>query len=331
VSVPLDGGGDFTPAALFLLSKFRGGRDTSAFIQDYWTEALGEKASTTINRLVRAGMLTPATVRTKLAVSCTVPMLKGLLKERGLSTTGRKEQCIDRLVVNDPAGIAARVASLSVFECTTGGRAAVESFVAARSEQSRVAKERCMQLLNEGDLDGAVEASRSGPASIFDNANAIELSTTKEIEFLKLILGKPPRLLKDLSPENMRYVQIAAAMGHLWGSRNGEKWLPDTVTGSGVLDRETTVRMVLFFAKSRWDLARWKEIDIRKVEVSVVGDAISCPQCQEIAGKVFCVNQVPEIPYEKCTSEMGCRCMLRPIMSWESAYRRVHESQKSKP
>jgi hypothetical protein len=48
------------------------------------------------------------------------------------------------------------------------------------------------------------------------------------------------------------------------------------------------------------------------LEVRTAGDEHTCPACREISGKKYTQLDAPWIPYPKCTSEVGCRCVLRP-------------------
>jgi hypothetical protein len=42
--------------------------------------------------------------------------------------------------------------------------------------------------------------------------------------------------------------------------------------------------------------------------ISCANDSLVCPACKKLSGKRFKISEVPELPYEQCTSEMGCRC-----------------------
>jgi hypothetical protein len=46
--------------------------------------------------------------------------------------------------------------------------------------------------------------------------------------------------------------------------------------------------------------------------------ADSCGACQQLDGKRFALDKLPEMPYEKCTCEVGCRCLLTAVIPGQS-------------
>ena len=51
---------------------------------------------------------------------------------------------------------------------------------------------------------------------------------------------------------------------------------------------------------------------IKYVEILTASD--TCDECKVLAKKQFKLDRAPELPYEKCTHHMGCRCVYIPIV-----------------
>lgn len=68
----------------------------------------------------------------------------------------------------------------------------------------------------------------------------------------------------------------------------------------------------------------WRDmIEIRSspsveyVQVQTCDDEYVCPACRLLASELYRVNEVPELPYEECQSEGGCRCSVAAV-AWSS-------------
>ena len=98
-------------------------------------------------------------------------------------------------------------------------------------------------------------------------------------------------------------------MMFVWGEYWNRGWGSlDFQTGL-VMDNEAAARMLLFYAHRALDLRQYWEADVvRRVEVVCASD--SCPACRKLNGHKYSLDKVPELPHEKCTSEMGCRCVV---------------------
>jgi hypothetical protein len=53
------------------------------------------------------------------------------------------------------------------------------------------------------------------------------------------------------------------------------------------------------------------------VQVQTCDDDYVCPTCKLLASELYRVNEVPELPYEECQSEGGCRCSVAAV-PWRS-------------
>jgi len=57
-----------------------------------------------------------------------------------------------------------------------------------------------------------------------------------------------------------------------------------------------------------------RDLPHTKAKIRTCNDSHVCPACQEIASMTWPIDQVPELPYEKCTSETGCRCGISAVI-----------------
>jgi hypothetical protein len=235
------------------------------------------------------------------------------LRERGLPVSGRKGQCIERLVAADAAGMEAKVAGITAYVCTPAGRELAEPFLAAEREQSRIARERSLQLLQSGDLLGALATvAQFERQQVFRRGVGVDWDrspNSDDVERLGAILAARPRILRGVPDDQWRTAQVAAGMMHMWGERSARPWLPDSFVGASNLDRETTVRMVLFAGQTKALLAQLRQSTITKVQVLDCGDS-TCPACRQLCRRKYRIDELPEVPYEHCTSDMGCRCVV---------------------
>ena len=56
---------------------------------------------------------------------------------------------------------------------------------------------------------------------------------------------------------------------------------------------------------------------VEYVQVQTCGDDYVCPACKLLASELYRVNEVPDLPYEGCQSEGGCRCSVMAV-PWKS-------------
>ena len=104
-------------------------------------------------------------------------------------------------------------------------------------------------------------------------------------------------------------MRIAAAMMELWGTNTAIRWVPNDFETGIPLDSDAASRMFVFHANHRRNIEGYKEAGVKTVEVSSIRDSNTCAACKKISGKKFTLNNVPELPYAKCTCDIGCRCM----------------------
>ena len=203
------------------------------------------------------------------------------------------------------------------------GVAAAENFLASEAERQKEAEEGSRSALRRSFFAEASKiVARYEAGQVFsrglniDWQKAPHTQTTRKLEMIAIA---NPRILKGMKPECLLHLRLAAQMMELWGTNTAKPWVPVSLETGHRLDIDTAARMLLFSAGHTLNMqsARDPAVDqfIKGVRVSTVGDG--CPECARLAGKIFTFSDAPELPYEHCTSEKGCRCCLVPV-AWSS-------------
>jgi hypothetical protein len=100
----------------------------------------------------------------------------------------------------------------------------------------------------------------------------------------------------------------------LWGVNSAKKWLPTDLSLNLPFDNDTAARMVSFHALHNSHIAEYKKNrDVIKA-VEILASPDSCDECKKFAGKRYSLDNVPELPHEKCTHKHGCRCTTVPVV-----------------
>jgi endo-1,4-beta-xylanase len=94
-----------------------------------WTQVLGEDPLIVTQRLEKEGLLARASLAHHLHYKFNVEELKGLLEERGLSTSGTKNELILRLIHADYEGMSKAVYELRLLQCSEKGGKLVEEYL----------------------------------------------------------------------------------------------------------------------------------------------------------------------------------------------------------
>lgn len=300
-----------SPAHLLFLSKFRKPRAMGGFSRsDTWKAVLKETPKKTIRRFLEEGLLEQASLNGLLDYKYKVSELQSMLKQRGLPVSGRKAELIKRLIQADLEGMGEAARGLNVLQCTEKGKAIVEEYLAQEKGKRARVEEQTLQALRQrkseeaSQIVAAFEAQQVFPRGI--NVDWKHHNPAHDIAMLKVILQAKPKVLSCLNDEQIEHLRVAAGMMHLWGTNQAKDWLPDNFETDLIMDRDAAARMILFYASHQRSIAQYRAAGVKTVEILATGD--SCAACKKLATKKYKIDAVPELPYEKCTSEMGCRC-----------------------
>ncbi len=305
---------------LLFLSKFLYPQPQDALSRDTrWTEALGELPDHVFRRLMAQGLIGRAEPAVILEWRLNTQQLRALLKERSLPASGRKELMIRRLVEADPNGMITAVQNYDLYTCTAQGRELASEFLAADAETRRVVQLEVLEHLRGRRFrEAAQSVARFEASQVLPRGIGIDWAShdpSDDARLLETIFTGHPRILSGIRDDAIEPLRVSAALMHLWGLNRAPDWAPGCTDLGLRFNFDTAARMFLFYASHRLSLARFREADIAQLEL-LGGSIDSCQPCRRLR-KHWRTAEAIELPYEKCTSEMGCRCIM--IASVESA------------
>jgi hypothetical protein len=309
-------------AHLLLLSKFVRPHTVEDYENSFmpWKQVLGEAPSKAINRFLDEGMLKNADIAKSLEWKYKITDLKRMLKERSLRMSGNKDDLILRLIETDPNGMKENVSGSNVLICSEQCRKIVDDYLAIGKEKRQNLNQQVLNSLRNREfreaslLHSSFEAEQVFPSGL--NVDWRNPDTTRDIAALKIIFASNPRILKNVSVEWLEHLRLAAGMMYLLGEDTAKSVLPPNLETGSVLDSVTAVRMIMFHAVNQVNLSQYREWGTKLVNISTVNDGATCEACKKIVGKKFNIDEVLELPYERCTCEMGCRCIYSPVIEY---------------
>lgn len=306
-------------AHLLFLSKFVHPRSPNDFVQsEDWKNVLGEHPIRAIERLYKGGLLAARDFSDGLSYKYDVSGLKDTQKIRRSPVSGRKEEMIQRLVEEDPVGIKKAIDEITVFVCTQQGADLANEYLAAEKENRAQAEQQTIEYIRNQDFKKAsLEVAVFETEQVFPRGIGIEWqhhNPDRDIRLLTTIFNAKPKILSKLGNEKMEDLRLGASMMALWGENTAYKWLPSTFNTGLSLDVDTAARMIFFHAIHQEEMKQLRESGFVKFVEIFNNNPDSCKACKNLANRIYRLEEVPELPYEHCTSEMGCRCLVSAII-----------------
>lgn len=302
-----------SPAHMLLLSKFLRPRVPDDFVQSApWKAALRETPRKAIKRYLHEGLLEKVHLHDCLDYKYRGPELRLMLEQMGSPAWGHKAELIQRLIDADPRSARAAVRGLRLLRCSEKGQAIAAQFLAQRRESRAKLDSQVLSALQQGRIREATqriatfETQQALPRTIDGPWKRYDTST--DFAILKAIFQGKPGILGSLGEDHMHCLRLAAAMMHLCGTEECQAWLPDRFQVPLRIDNETAARMILFSAYHRCNVVSFLAAGIDTVGIQTRHNP--CPACQAIAQRTYPISEVPELPYEACSHEMGCRCTM---------------------
>jgi hypothetical protein len=308
-----------SPAHLLLLTKFLSPRQFEDFTKsNEWKNVLGEEPEKAINRFQKEGFIVIGDLPLQMSYKFGIKHLKSMLKERGLIQSGRKEEMIDRLIQADRNRMQKEVGRLLVFVCTEQGIKMANGYLEAEKEKLVMVEKRTIEALSKHDFLRACKTNANYEAEqVFPRGVGMDWKNydpSSDLVLLNYIFTRIPKALKHLSNIQFSDIQlepyrIAASMFVLrWNVGQVENWLVQNINNE---KPDYRISMMLHsHAHFLRELEQMKKAGIKVVEISTCNDSMVCPTCKKLASKKYKINEVPELPIEKCTSENGCRCWI---------------------
>jgi hypothetical protein len=307
-------------AHLNLLARYRVGAAVDKYFGNARLEfAIGESVQTTIERFILERAIEPAPLLDIVIARHTIEQLKSQLRQRGLSTTGKKDALARRLVEHDPMEMYAATKGDQRYRCTESALPIVEAFIASEQSRRDSAVQRTLEFLQARDCEQAtrVHGEYCRQSEAFGGGNTagdvVAMDESEAKDQLVAALESEPEILRGMEPERRRLVCIAAAMELLWGADVALGTLPQSFETGIRLGADAACRMVVFHV---WNVRRVRDFAelapaIDPVfEVRSAGDGNTCAACRKLDGRRFKLRDLPELPYGKCKGHpnLGCRC-----------------------
>lgn len=306
-------------AHLLLLARFLTPQDSASIVQPYWEKVLHELPHQTIDRWISEGMLVSPPIESQLN-TFTLTQLKDLLRQRTLPISGRKDQLIKRLLEADPDGILRVIGQRRVYECSLEARQLATQYRDQQKKDRAECDQRTLELIYQKDFRGAcLEAAHFEARQVLPRGIGIDwthYNPDRDIGLLTYMFERKPKILNGLKESDWEPLRVAAAMMHLCGKLTTAELLPIGLVTLPAFDpyiaNDTAARMILFHATHCLDQKQYRSMAVKEVEISCADN--SCSACQELARHRYSLDKCPELPYEHCTCEVGCRCLTSPVL-----------------
>lgn len=296
-----DWAGDRAHSEFFM--KFRYKHDPFSRNQEWLESELGEPVSDFVKQLLDEQLIQLCPLAERLRDAHDVGSLKNLLKERGLSTIGKKDELVERLVQYSENDAFLLAEGVTKYIWTEKGKARVDQIIVAQA--TRVDAIKAALVIK--DFAGASRMADS-------------TSNSMNIKIEDLWKSKP-EILSQLSEKELDTLRVGVATGLLLGSMEYKKFLPASIITPLRFDDDTACRMLLFHTKNTASKETFRKIGYDEIKVAVgVG---CCPSCLDMQDKTYKIEEVPELPCPNCTSLRGCLCSYIPGGSTEDMVRRA--------
>lgn len=313
-------------AVLELLWKLRRGFQSPAqAAQDlsYFDDILECKVHELLRELLAEGVFVPPSPIDILGFY-NVTGLKGLLKQSGLKVSGKRNELEARLLGSAKEMLSELARRSDRFVLSNRAQAAVLAYREECKYQRRKAEEFSLRALLDGNFEKAarivVEFEKCQVLKRGIGINWSSHLVSGMTERASQIFEVKPAILDKVLPPTLEYLRAAAAMMELWGTgvREMKRWIPKGLETGLAIDDTSAAHMIYNSALHTRRMKKYREDDSGVVGVQIVAimDAVACELCRWHDGRMYLLDDVPELPHSCCTSEAGCRCTVVPVLDW---------------
>jgi len=315
---------------LALLEKFLSAREVKNCFLELWAPAFGTNPQRVIDGLIAHGAL---------ELAPTVADLKMMLSSRGLKVSGKKAELIQRLLEADPKGMKVLYAHRMILRCTLVASQAVSRWKAEQARAFETASDCVIAALRNRHFKEAIRTADAYRKNKFEppihpgvaamTIKSAPRSIEERAKDLATVFTMRPKILNELQPEQWEGLYLNYAVWELLGRTAPDKCMPGFTeegedddreapekrvpgfTGIKAMNSMTATRMLSFYVKNQSDLARIRELGIKRVTIIGIG---GCEACSALNNKTFLLDELPELPYKDCTCELGCRCTAIAVL-----------------
>jgi hypothetical protein len=137
-----------------------------------------------------------------------------------------------------------------------------------------------------------------------------------ELRILEFIFSSCPPRFRDLPSEKLTGLRAAAGMLLIWGVSDAKPWLNNLQLENEIWPPDVAARMFLYLAQHYQRIEEFRAAGFHKVLILIMGnDSDQCPECTKHAGKIYNLDKVPNVPFDRCTCPNGCLCMINADLS----------------
>jgi len=289
---------------------------SNEYYSSSWKEFLEESPKKAFERFINEGYLNKSNLNDMLDYSFKVTELKTLCKSKGLSTSGKKSDLIDRLIKTDKKGMMSEVKSIKIYSCSDSGLNLAQDYLDMRLEEKRIAEEKVYESLKKKDFKSAsqimidYERNQVFPRGLGINWNSIGIENY--VSGLRELFENTPKILRNIPDEKLKILRIEAGFSFLWGGRT-TNYFKNYDKFSERFDNDVSLRMMSFYATHKNTLANYCANSDVVVGVKILPAQDACDECKKLAEKLYRLSEeIPELPHADCTNIMGCRCCYLP-------------------
>jgi len=249
-----------------------------------------------------------------------------------LPISGNKSKLILRLIESDPDGMKAYVSGLKVLICSEKACQIAEAYLTIERDKRHEVEQQILRSLQKRRFTKAslicasFEAEQVFPRAILSSDGDWrnpevnrkfwqKFDPAEDMEILQIMFSSNPKILRNLNIGCLEHLRLAAGVMYLWGARDVKKdLLPADLETGLVMNGISAARMIMYHARNQVRLAQYREWGCKSVEILTGNDVWTCEACKKIGDKKYKIDKVPELPYEKCTCDVGCRCSFLPVI-----------------
>ena len=303
---------------LYLLTQFLPAETKGKILKsDAWPHLLKEDPHKAIDRFLAEGILEPADLRSLLDYRYNTAELKQQLNKLGLQQSGKKSDLIDRLLLTNQKRYQQLQHQLNLLQCSELGKTIAMQFKETETQTRRDFETSTFQALQHRQLAQAcqlVAEYNQQKISLHPiSPDEQDHSLRRNQMLLHVIFNSKPKILQTLSDDKLNILRIAAGMLLLWQKHTSTKWLPANFSTELIMDNLTAAHMMYSYALHQEQMALHKQNKVKRIEI--ICSANPCNECKQIATKKYTLTNVPELPYEHCTSPHGCFCITMGCLS----------------
>ena len=292
---------------LQFLATFQIPHDAQKVMRWSWpTHKLHIKPAPIIQQWIQEGILIPATPEEALGKIFQVAQLKTLLKENNLPVSGSKSEMIDRLLVFNRPKMDEIISQSQILKCSDATIKIITIYKEQIQHEMDLAKQKSFEALQNDDYKEACRIFTDYQRRISDSRYEMYTFYVDEIRFA---LSVSPTVLSTPKPEDLKVLKTVACMQILWGVDSTDRWIPE---GFNTLyeNIQIPINYILANTKIKRNISYHRKSSKQVAIHFDSGDIDSCSLCLALDGKIFNIEDVPDLPIQGCTSFTGCKCTI---------------------